>query len=396
MTDRSNRKPSLQTHIAQALHFVEEDTGAVVPAIQPAATYARDDAYEIRKPYWYRRDGSQTTAHAEAVIAELEGAKESLLFASGMSAATAVIEHLPTGAHVVAPEVMYHGVRMQLLAYEKNGRITLSSYTAGNLDELTAAMRPGETKLVWVETPNNPNWEVTDIAAAAEIAHQAGAKLITDCTGTPPNITRALDFGADISFHSATKYLGGHSDVTAGVLSMREVDESWEQIALIRKLQGTVLQSFDAWLLIRGMRTLFLRVEKASANAMAIAKHFEGHPALEAVLYPGLPSDPGHDVAKRQTDGKFGGMLSIIVKGSEQTAIDVCRFTEIFYPATSLGGVESLIEHRKTVSGEGFPVHPRLLRLSIGIEDADDLIYDLEQALARAGGEEAVEDGVST
>jgi cystathionine gamma-synthase len=184
--------------------------------------------------------------------------------------------------------------------------------------------------------------------------------------------------------------------VTAGVLSMREVDESWEQIALIRKLQGTVLQSFDAWLLIRGMRTLFLRVEKASANAMAIAKHFEGHPALEAVLYPGLPSDPGHDVAKRQTDGKFGGMLSIIVKGSEQTAIDVCRFTEIFYPATSLGGVESLIEHRKTVSGEGFPVHPRLLRLSIGIEDADDLIYDLEQALARAGGEEAVEDGVST
>jgi cystathionine gamma-synthase len=174
------------------------------------------------------------------------------------------------------------------------------------------------------------------------------------------------------------------------VLSVRETGGEggfWEQIALIRKLQGTVLQSFDAWLLVRGMRTLFLRVEKASANAMAIAKHFEGHPALEAVLYPGLPTDPGHEVAKRQTDGLFGGMMSIIVKGSEQTAIDVCRFTEVFYPATSLGGVESLIEHRKTVSGEGFPVHPRLLRLSIGIEDADDLIYDLEQALARAGAE---------
>lgn len=390
MTDPSNRKPSLATRVAQALHFVEEETGAVVPGIQPAATYARDENYDIRKPYWYRRDGSQTTAHAEAVIAELEGAQESLLFASGMSAATAVIESLPTGTHVVAPEVMYHGVKMQLQAYEANGRITLSSYTAGNLDELAGAVQPGKTQLVWAETPNNPNWEVTDIQAAADIAHGVGAKLITDCTGTPPNITRALDFGADISFHSATKYLGGHSDVTAGVLSVRETGGEvgfWEQIALIRKLQGTVLQSFDAWLLVRGMRTLFLRVEKASANAIAIAKHFEGHPALEAVLYPGLPTDPGHEIAKRQTDGLFGGMMSIIVKGSEQTAIDVCRFTEVFYPATSLGGVESLIEHRKTVSGEGFPVHPRLLRLSIGIEDADDLIYDLEQALARAGAE---------
>lgn len=387
VTDKSNRKPSLVTRVTQALHFVEEDTGAVVPSIQPAATYARDENYEVRKPYWYRRDGSATTSHAEAVIAELEGAKESLLFSSGMSAATAIIEHLPTGSHVVAPKVMYHGVRMQLLAYQANGRITLSSYTAGDLDTLADAVCQGETNLVWAETPNNPNWEVTDIAAAAQIAHDAGAKLVCDCTGTPPNITRALDFGADISFHSATKYLNGHSDVTAGVLSVREIGEYWDQIALIRKLQGTVLHSFDAWLLIRGMRTLFLRVEKSSANAMAIAKHFEVHKHLEAVLYPGLPSDPGHEIAKRQTDGQFGGMMSIIVKGTERTAIDVARFCEVFYPATSLGGVESLIEHRKTVSGEGFPVHPRLLRLSVGIEDADDLIYDLEQALTCANRE---------
>ncbi len=383
MTD-SNRKPSLSTRIAQALHFVEDGTGAVTPAIQPAATYARDEEYEVRKPYWYRRDGSQTTAQAEAVIAELEGATESLLFSSGMSACTAVIEHLPTGAHVVAPKVMYHGVLAQLQGYAAKGRLTLSDYTAGNLDELAAAIRPGETTLVWVETPNNPNWEVTDIAAAAELAHAAGAKLITDCTGTPPCMTRALDFGADFSFHSATKYLGGHSDVTAGVLSVRETGPFWEEIALIRKLQGTVLQSFDAWLLIRGMRTLFLRVEKACQNAMAVARHFDGHPMVEVIHYPGLPADPGHDVARRQTGGQFGAMMSIIVKGSEQTAIDVCRFCEVFYPATSLGGVESLIEHRKTVSGDGFPVHPRLLRLSIGIEDADDLIYDLEQALNRA------------
>ena len=386
MSDQSNRKQSIVTRVAQALHFVEAETGAVVPAIQPAATYARDENYEVRKPYWYRRDGSQTTAHAEAIIAELENGADSLLFSSGMSACTAVIEHVPTGAHVVVPQVMYHGVLQQVQNYEKNKRITVSYYSAGNLGELASAVRVGETQLVWVETPNNPNWEVTDIAAAAEIAHEVGAKLIADCTATPPSMTRALELGADISFHSATKYLNGHSDITAGVLSVKETGQFWDDIAMVRKLQGTVLHSQDAWLLIRGMRTLFLRVERSCKNAMAIATHFEGHPHIEAVLYPGLASDPGHEVAKRQTGGQFGGMMSIIIKGTEQTAVDVTRFCELFYPATSLGGVESLVEHRKTVSGEGFPVHPRLLRLSIGIEEADDLIYDLEQALVRACG----------
>ena len=381
---QSNRKLSITTRVSQALRFVEEETGAVVPSIQPSATYARDENYDIRKPYYYRRDGSQTTAHAEAIIAELEGAEDSLLFASGMSACTAVIENLPTGAHVVIPKVMYHGVLHQFQAAQSKDRLTISSYEAGDLGQLADAMRPGQTNLVWVETPNNPDWAVTDIAAAADIAHGAGAKLFTDCTGTPPCMTRALDLGADISFHSATKYLNGHSDVTAGVLSVRNTGDWWDEIALIRKLQGTALHSFDAWLLVRGMRTLFLRVEKSSANAMAVAKHFEGHKHLAAVLYPGLPSHPGHEVAKRQTDGQFGGMMSIVINGTEQNAIDVCRYTEVFYPATSLGGVESLIEHRKTVSGEGFPVDPCLLRLSIGIEDVDDLIYDLEQALARA------------
>ena len=380
-----NAKPALATRIAQALRHLDPETGAVIPGIQPAATYARDGEYEMRKPYWYRRDGNQTTALAEEIIAELEGAASSLLFSSGMSVCSAVIDQLPTGAHVVAPKVMYHGVLHQLQLGAAKGRLRLSSYTAGNLEELAAAIEPGETALVWVETPNNPNWEVTDIAAAAKVAHDAGARLIADCTATPPTMTRALELGADISFHSATKYLNGHSDVTAGVLSVKDQGADWwEEIELGRKLQGTVLQSFDAWLLIRGMRTLYLRVEKACQNALAIAQHFEGHPTIERVLYPGLPSDPGHEVSKRQTDGQFGAMLSLIVRGSEQTAIDVCRHVELFYPATSLGGVESLIEHRKTVSGEGFPVHERLLRLSIGIEEVDDLIADLEQALDRA------------
>jgi cystathionine gamma-synthase len=384
MSKKSNREPSIVTLVTQALHSIEEETGAVIPSIQPTATYARDENYNVRKPYLYRREGSQTTSHAEDIIAKLEGASESLLFASGMSACTAIIEQLPTGSHVVAPRVMYHGCLQQFQNYEKNGRISISYYNAGDTKELASVVKKNETKLVWVETPNNPYWEVTDISEAARIAHVAGAKLVTDCTGTPPSMTRALDFGADISFHSATKYLNGHSDVTAGVLSVRETGSYWDDIAKIRMLHGTVLHSFDAWLLIRGMRTLFLRVEKSASNAMAIAKHFENHRHLESVLYPGLPSHPGHDIAKRQTSGQFGGMLSVIVKGVEQTAIDVARYCQLFYPATSLGGVESLIEHRKTVSGKGFPVDPRLLRLSIGIEEADDLIYDLEQALTRA------------
>lgn len=385
MTDRRNRHVSLQTRVAQALRFLDDPTGAVVPPIQHAATYARDADYEVRKPYWYRRDGNQTTVLAEDIIAELEGATESLLFSSGMSACTAVLEHLEPGAHIVVPKVMYHGVLHQVQLFEQKGRLSVGYYTAGNLEELAAAVQPGRTALVWIETPNNPNWEVTDISAAAGIAHDAGAMVMADCTATPPNMTRALALGADISFHSATKYLNGHSDVTAGVLSVKSTGAFWEEICMTRKLQGTVLQSQDAWLLIRGMRTLFLRVEKASANAMALAQHFDGHPMVEQVLYPGLADHPGHEVAKRQTNGQFGGMMSMIVTGSEQTAIDVARYCELFYPATSLGGVESLIEHRKTVSGDGFPVHPRLLRLSIGIEDADDLIADLEQSLQRAG-----------
>ncbi|WP_296745725.1 PLP-dependent aspartate aminotransferase family protein [Mesorhizobium sp.] len=386
MTKQNDRKYSLATRIAQALHFIDPDTGSVVPAIQHAATYARDEEYKERKPYWYRRDGNQTTSLAEQIIAELENAEGTYLFSSGMSACTAAIEHLPAGAHIVVPRVMYHGVLAQIQIYEAKKRLFVSYYTAGNLDELASAIRPGETKLVWVETPNNPNWEVTDIAKAAEIAHAAGAKILVDATATPPCMTKALDLGADFSFHSATKYLNGHSDITAGVLSVRTVDEDWKEIYMVRKLGGTVLQSQDAWLLIRGMRTLFLRVEKSCKNALAIARHFEGHKHIEAVYYPGLPSDPGHEVAKRQTNGQFGGMMSIIVKGTEQNAIDVAKYCHLFYPATSLGGVESLIEHRKTVSGAGFPVHERLLRLSIGIEETEDLIHDLEQALERALG----------
>ena len=380
---KSNQKLSAKTRVAQALRYIDPETGAIIPPIQSSVTFARDENYETRKPYWYKRDGNETTSHAEAMIADLEEAKDTLLFSSGMSAATAVIDHLEEKSHVVVPKAMYHGVLHQFKTYEKKGRLSVSYYEAGDLNELSEVINHN-TSLVWVETPNNPDWAVTNIRRAADIAHKHGAKLLTDCTGTPPCATRALNFDADISMHSATKYLNGHSDVTAGALSVRDTGPYWEDITLTRKLQGTVLQSFDAFLLIRGMRTLFLRVERATENALQIANHFNGHKLIQRVLYPGLLNHPEHEVQKVQTEGLYGGMMSIIVKGSEQTAIDVTRFCNVFYPATSLGGVESLIEHRATVSGPDFPVHPNLLRLSIGIEDASDLIEDLEQALERA------------
>jgi len=383
MTLKNEKELSLSAKIAQALHYNDPDTGSVIPPIEHTATYSRDENYEPRKAYWYRRDGNKTTQIAEEIIAELENADISLLFSSGMSACTAVLESLPPNAHVVVPKVMYHGVLAQIQNFSEKNRIRVDFYKAGDLISMKEAIKTGVTQLVWVETPNNPNWEVTDIVQASKLAHEAKAKLIVDATATPPTMTKSLDLGADISFHSATKYLNGHSDVSAGVLSFKKSNTDWENLAGIRKLQGTVLNSQDAFLLIRGLRTLFLRVEKNSKNAMLLAKHFESHNYIETVLYPGLESHPNHQIAKHQTNGQYGGMLSIIVKGSEADAIDVVRNCKVFYPATSLGGVESLIEHRKTVSGEDFPVNEKLIRISVGIEDPLDLINDLEQALEK-------------
>jgi cystathionine gamma-synthase len=235
---------------------------------------------------------------------------------------------------------------------------------------------------VWIETPVNPTWDVIDIAAAAEAAHGAGAILAVDATAATPVLTRPLTLGADLAFHSATKYLNGHSDLTAGVLVTRAIDARWQEITSVRHLMGGVLGAFEAWLLLRGLRTLYLRVERASASALEIARHFEGHPKLAAVLYPGLESHPGHAVAKRQMTGGFGGMLSLLVDGDAAAARAVAARTRLFVPATSLGGVESLIEHRATIEGPHSVVPKNLLRLSIGIEDPADLIADLEQALA--------------
>jgi cystathionine gamma-synthase len=234
---------------------------------------------------------------------------------------------------------------------------------------------------LWIETPANPLWSITDIAGAAEIAHQAGALLAVDSTAATPVLTRPLALGADIVMHSATKYLNGHSDVIAGSLTVAREDEFWQRLLTARSGGGAILGSLEAYLLLRGMRTLHVRVERACHSAQRIAERFAGHPNVEAVLYPGLPTHPGHAIAARQMVGGFGGMLSIRVKGGAAAAIAAAARVELWKRATSLGGVESLVEHRASIEGAGSPVPPDLLRLSVGIEHPDDLIADLEAAL---------------
>lgn len=372
------------TRAAQAMHIIDDRTGAIIPAIDMASTYARDENYEPRQSYIYGRNGGPTVKHAEAVLANLDGGEASLLFASGMAAFVALFETLNTGDHVVAPQVMYHGGIDWLRRLAEKRGIEVTFFDPTLADGLENAVRAGQTKIVWVESPTNPNWDMIDIAAAAKVAHDAGAILAADCTASPPCTMQALTLGADMVFHSATKYLNGHSDLTGGILTTAKLDDRWQELDKIRYMLGSVMAGFEAWLLIRGLRTLYLRYDKSSSNAMAIAQHFQGHALIEHVLYPGLPSHPGHEIATRQMTGGFGGMMSILVKGGAKKAKDIARFTQVFLPATSLGGVESLIEHRKAVEGPDSIVAENLLRLSIGIEDVNDLIADLEQALERA------------
>jgi cystathionine gamma-synthase len=304
-----------------------------------------------------------------------------MLFASGMAAACAVFLSLSPGDHVVAPRVMYWGLRNWLLTDAAHWGLRTSFVDMSDLAAVRAALQPGRTRLVWTESPANPLWDITDIAAVAELAHEAGARLAIDSTCASPALTRPLAHGADIVMHAATKYLNGHSDVIAGALACRTPDEFWDRIARFRKSVGAILGPWEAFLLIRGMRTLDLRVRTASASALHLAERLATHPLVAQVLYPGLPTHPGHALALRQMDGGFGGMLSIRVQGGEPAAIATAARVALWKRATSLGGVESLIEHRASIEGEGSPCPPDLLRLSTGIEDPDDLYQDLDQAL---------------
>lgn len=367
-----------ETIAAKALHANDPETGAIVPPIQLATTFARDADYQLRGP-GYARDDNPTPVHAERVVAALEGGVEALAFASGMAAATAVFRAvLRPGDRIVAPRVGYYNLRGWLERFCAQWQIGLSLVDMTDLDAVRAAAIPG-TRLIWVETPANPTWEVTDLAAVAAIAKQAGALLCVDSTAATPVHCRPLEHGADLVMHSATKFLGGHSDVLAGMLVTPRVDATWAALRQLRHDEGACLGSLDAYLLLRGLRTLFVRVERSSATAAMLADRLA---ALCTVIYPGSRSHPQHAVAARQMQRGFGSMLSIRVGGGSERALAVIRKLRIWVPATSLGGVESLVEHRFTIEGAGTPTPPDLLRLSVGLEHPDDLFDDLAQALA--------------
>jgi cystathionine gamma-synthase len=383
-----------ETVAAQALGWVDDATKAISPPIHTATTFVRDVDNQYRSGRVYARDHNPAFDQAEAVLCALEKGAHAALFASGMAAATAAFLALKPGNHVIVPKVMYWSLRNWLASFATQWGLQVEFIDMSNLDELKRSLRFGKTKLVWIETPANPLWTITDIAAAAEITHAGGAMLVVDSTTASPVLTRPLTLGADIVMHSATKYLNGHSDLIAGALVARADSDYWTRVRAVRAQMGGTIGSFEAWLLLRGMRTLFLRVEAACRSAERVAEFFSNHSLVAEVLYPGLKNFPGHDIAARQMLGGFGGMLSIRVKGNsaggnapgEAAAIATAANVEVWKRATSLGGVESLIEHRASVEGAGSPVPADLLRLSVGIENVDDLIDDLDQALIRGHG----------
>jgi cystathionine gamma-synthase len=377
----SNKNHRPETIAAHALTSTDPATGAVVPPIHLATTFARDENYDTLIPSDYQRNGSPTLFHAESVIAALEKGVECLLYPSGMAAIFALIDTVPVGGHVVAPNVMYYGARLRLQQMAKEGRIALTLVETPHTDDFARAIVSGRTEIVWIETPSNPMWDVTDITAVARLAHEAGAILGVDATATAAVTTQPLALGADMVFHSVTKYLNGHSDVLGGALVTREVNQRWETLKYNRTKVSAPLAPFECWLLMRGLRTVFLRYREASANAKAIARHFSNHPKVERVLYPGLATHPGHDIARRQMLDGFGGMMSLLLKTDFAGARKFCTRLNLILPATSLGGSESLAEHRKTIEGPESPVPDNLVRLSIGIENVNDLVADIEQAL---------------
>ena len=381
MTDKKLAAASLA---AQAMGWVDPTTKAVVPPIHMSSTYVRDEDNGYSSGRIYARADNPTFDQAEATLAALESGAKALIFSSGMSAATACFLALSPGDHVVVPKVMYWSLRNWLATFATQWGLKVEFVDADKVDAIAKAVKPGSTKLVWIETPANPTWNLTDIAAAAEIAHRAGALLGVDSTVATPVLTRPIEFGADLVMHSATKYLNGHSDLIAGALIGARDDAHWAKLRTIRAQLGTILGQTEAWLLMRGMRTLFPRVDWACRSAQKLAERFAAHPMIAEVLYPGLPSFAGHAVASKQMKGGFGGMLSVRVKGGERAAIATAARVALWKRATSLGGVESLIEHRASIEGPGTPCPIDLLRLSVGVEDGNDLFDDLDQALRRA------------
>jgi cystathionine gamma-synthase len=358
------------------------ETGALSPPLHMATTFEHGPAGERRAGYEYQREGNPTQDRLEAALAALEGGAAALAYGSGMAAMNGLLESLPHGAHLLIPADCYTGLRVLTREFLPERGISATAVDMANLDDVRAALRP-ETRLVWAETPSNPQLQVGDIAALAGIAHGHGALLACDNTFATPVLQRPIGLGADVVMHSTTKYLSGHSDVMGGALVFARRDALHDAVAHRRHITGAILAPFSAWLTLRGCRSLPARMAWHCANARAIAAFLAGHASVAQVHYPGLASHPGHDIAASQMSD-FGAMLSFRPKGGREAALRVAGALRLIINATSLGGPETLIEHRASVEGAHPVSPPDLLRLSIGLEHMDDLLADLAQALAKA------------
>ncbi|HUA85224.1 MAG TPA: aminotransferase class V-fold PLP-dependent enzyme [Bryobacteraceae bacterium] len=374
----------METLAVHAGRRTDPTTGAVTPPIHLSTTFERGPDGEYPLGFSYAREGNPTRQSLEECLASLEGGKEALAFSSGLAVATALLQGLEPRDHIVAPADVYFGLRQVIGGVFAKWPLETTYVDMTDLAALKAAMRPN-TRLVLIETPSNPLLQVTDLAAVARMARAANAITVSDGTFTTPVLQRPLDCGIDMIWHSTTKYIGGHSDMTGGVLVTRYDNYLFERARKSLLFGGATPSPFDCWLALRGVSTLPWRMRAHSQNAQAIAEFLEKHPAVERVYYPGLPGHPGHDIAGRQMSG-WGGMLSFQVRGGRDAAMAVAARVELFTRATSLGGPHSLIEHRASVEGPSTKTPQNLLRASIGLENSDDLIADLQQALRNGGG----------
>jgi cystathionine gamma-synthase len=371
------RFETIATHVGGE---IDEETGAIAPPIHLSTTYELTADSRQHRGYRYSREANPTQTRLETALAAMDGGESALAFASGMAAGSALAQALPQGSRIIFTDDSYYAFRLLARDFLERWGYRCDLVPLARLDVLREALRE-PTALVWAETPSNPLMNVTDIAAVAEVAHETGSKLLVDSTFATPALQRPIERGADIVLHSTTKYYGGHSDVAGGVLVFAKKDDLHDSVLHVRRVVGGSASPFSSWLVLRGARTLAARMRVHSENGHRVARFLESHPAVDRVHYPGLPSHPGHDVAKRQMSD-FGGMLSFEVKGGKEKAIATVAATRVFVRATSLGGVESLIEHRWSTEGPGSTTPEGLIRLSVGLEHPDDLIEDLEQALS--------------
>ncbi|MGE4070602.1 MAG: PLP-dependent aspartate aminotransferase family protein [Lysobacterales bacterium] len=369
----------LETVAVHAAAEVDRETGAVAPPIHLSTTFEHPADAGAPSAYVYARYANPTQDRLEAALAALDGGTSALAFASGMAAATALLQNLAPGSHVLMADNTYFAVRKLAQTWFARWDLQLTLVDMTDADQVRAALRPN-TRCLWAETPSNPLLKLSSVATLAEIAHQVGAVLVVDATFATPLLLQPLALGADVVMHSTTKYLAGHSDVTGGALIFAREDELAVAVRESRKLLGAVANPFASWLVLRGLRTLAPRLDWHQRNATAVAQFLQAHGGVSAVHYPGLDSHPQRAIALREMRGP-GGMLSFEVAGTRARAIEVAGRLRLFINATSLGGYESLVEHRQSVEGPTSPTPETLLRLSVGLEHAEDLIADLEQAL---------------